>query len=159
MCACVPMEAEEHVQGLPLPLSTLLCETGTLTEPVLGRLAGQQAPRICLSPFCTFYVETREHWVSSSFSNLFLETECLPQRMWSSHTWLDGAQKACGIIHAGVQTCAAVPSVSMRTGKPNSDLMPVHQALSHLPSTSTRLFIACFENRVLLCKLGWPGKM
>lgn len=101
--------------------------------------------------------EAREHWVSSS--NLFLEMECLSQQMWSSHTWLDGAQRACGITHAGVQTCTAVPSVSVSTGKPNSDLMPAHQALSHLPSTSTRFFIVCLENRFLLCKLDWLGIM
>lgn len=102
--------------------------------------------------------EAREHWVSSSFSNLFLEMECLSQQMWCSHTWLDGAQRACDITHAGVDMYA-VPSVNVSTGKPNSDLMPAHQALSHLTSTATRLFIVCLENRVLLCKLGWLGIM
>lgn len=98
---------------------------------------------------CTFYAEPENtECLLLLFSSWFLETGL--QWIWCSHTWRTGAQKAHGIMHAGVidMSCCA--------GKPSQALMFAQQALGVVPRASTRPFLFCFESRVhLLWSLGW----
>ena len=131
-----------------------LCDTGTLTEPVIGRLAGRLAPRTCPSRSCS-------EVVIGVYSNACLVTQVLGLFLskWfycQSHLSLKprlfelfkkcvqhACMWVCVCVRKGLQPCTAVPSFDTSAGKPTQTFMFTYQ-WSLLPSTSNKIFFFGF---------------